>query len=354
MAETERKTRSLTHYLTEFWANNELVLFGLTVIVVTGIAYFLAVQIPALIVGVLLAYLLEGVVAQLVRWSCPRNVAISGTLIISILGIASLMLFGLPKITEQIAAFGRQIPKSLESLERYFENLPEWTEPYIDSDSLVAQTSEYIKSGAEGVLSTTFTNVTGLFSLIVYTVLMPLLVFFLLRDKTKIIAWVNNYIPHTRMIDNLKSELDEQFGAYVRGKIIEGLIIFALSLVAFLILDLNYTFTLALVIGLSVIIPFVGAVLVTFPVVIIGLLQFGFSAEFWWLIGLYTAIQVLDGQLIVPLLFSEVVKIHPVAILVAILFFGAIWGVWGVFFAIPLASLIKSVINSIERQQQLV
>ena len=60
----------------------------------------------------------------------------------------------------------------------------------------------------------------------------------------------------------------------------------------------------------------------------------------------YGFIQFLDGNLLVPLLFSEVVNLHPVAIIVAVLLFGGIWGFWGVFFAIPLATLVKAVYNA--------
>jgi putative permease len=64
------------------------------------------------------------------------------------------------------------------------------------------------------------------------------------------------------------------------------------------------------------------------------------------LFAVYVVIQGLDGNVLVPLLFSEAVNLHPVAIILAILFFGGIWGLWGVFFAIPLATLIKAIINA--------
>ena len=57
-------------------------------------------------------------------------------------------------------------------------------------------------------------------------------------------------------------------------------------------------------------------------------------------------VQFMDGNVLVPLLFSEVVNMHPAAIIIAVLFFGGLWGVWGVFFAIPLATLIQAVIHS--------
>jgi putative permease len=63
-------------------------------------------------------------------------------------------------------------------------------------------------------------------------------------------------------------------------------------------------------------------------------------------LGAYGVIQLLDGNVLVPLLFSEAVNLHPVAIIVAVLFFGGIWGVWGVFFAIPLATLVSAIFSA--------
>jgi putative permease len=78
----------------------------------------------------------------------------------------------------------------------------------------------------------------------------------------------------------------------------------------------------------------------------VGYFQFGFEPGFFWVVGAYGVIQLLDGNLLAPLLFSEVVNLHPVAIIVAVLFFGGIWGFWGVFFAIPLATLVQAVIKA--------
>ena len=145
--------------------------------------------------------------------------------------------------------------------------------------------------------------------------------------------------------------MDEQFGSYVRGKLIEAGLLFSVSWIAFLFLGLKYSFALALMIGFSVFVPFVGAVAVTFPVVAVAYLQFGWSSEFAWVVAIYTVIQTLDGQALVPLLFSEVVKLHPVVIFAAIIFFGNLWGFWGVFFAIPLASLVKTLLHVINTRR---
>jgi putative permease len=174
-----------------------------------------------------------------------------------------------------------------------------------------------------------------------------LLVFFFLKDKDRILGWFEQYLPRERNLSRrVWSEVDMQIGNYVRGKFIEILILLAVSYVIFTLMNLNYALLLAVLMGLSVIIPYVGATLVTIPVVLVAFFEWGMTQEFWYLMLAYAIIQALDGVVLVPLLFSEVVNLHPVAIIVAILFFGGIWGFWGVFFAIPLATLVKAVLTA--------
>ncbi|MFA0500414.1 AI-2E family transporter, partial [Vibrio sp. 10N.222.46.A1] len=112
-------------------------------------------------------------------------------------------------------------------------------------------------------------------------------------------------------------------------------------------LDLRYSALLAVAVGFSVLIPYIGAAAVTVPVAIVGLFQWGLEPQFYWLLLAYGIIQALDGNVLVPVLFSEAVNLHPVAIIVAVLVFGGLWGFWGVFFAIPLATLVKAVWNAL-------
>ncbi len=98
--------------------------------------------------------------------------------------------------------------------------------------------------------------------------------------------------------------------------------------------------------GFSVLIPYIGAFVVTIPVVGVALFQFGAGTEFWSLFAVYLIIQGLDGNLLVPVLFSEAVNLHPLVIILSVVIFGGLWGFWGVFFAIPLATLIKAVVHA--------
>ena len=117
-------------------------------------------------------------------------------------------------------------------------------------------------------------------------------------------------------------------------------------------LGLQYAALLATLVGLSVLIPYIGAAVVTLTIALVGFLQWGWGWDFVQLMIAYAIIQALDGNVLVPLLFSEAVNLHPVAIIVAILVFGGLWGFWGVFFAIPLATVVQAVLKAWPRNSE--
>src|SRR5690606_3284387 len=174
-------------------------------------------------------------------------------------------------------------------------------------------------------------------AVLVYCVLEPPQVLFLLTDSEQMVAWFAGLPPRRRQpLTRIWPELDVQIANYIRGKALEILIVGAVSYSVFLLLGLNYAALLAVSVGLSVLVPYIGAAVVTIPIALIGYVQWGFGDTFIWLMVAYGIIQALDGNVLVPLLFSEVVNLRPVAITVPVLVFGGRWGVWGVFFAIPL------------------
>ncbi|STO71006.1 permease [Canicola haemoglobinophilus] len=140
--------------------------------------------------------------------------------------------------------------------------------------------------------------------------------------------------------------MQQQIANYIRGKLLEILIIALVSYAIFLFFGLNYPLLLAVAVGFSVLVPYIGAVLVTIPVALVAMFQFGITPTFWYLMIAYVISQNLDGNLLVPFLFSEAVNLHPLTIIIAVLIFGGLWGFWGVFFAIPLATLVKAVVSS--------
>jgi putative permease len=180
-----------------------------------------------------------------------------------------------------------------------------------------------------------------------YLVLVPVLVFFILKDKEAILNWFGKFLPNERSLTRqVWQEVNIQTSNYVRGKFWEVIIVWGFTYITFKLFGLRATLLVSLFVGLSVLVPYVGATLMYIPVVIIGYYQFGMSSAFVWLLIAYSIIQVLDGNVLAPVLLSEATSLHPIAIIAAILLFGGLWGFWGVFFAIPLATLVNSIIKA--------
>ena len=158
---------------------------------------------------------------------------------------------------------------------------------------------------------------------------------------------LSDLLPAERpVMRRIWGEMNQQMANYVRGKVVEIALVGATTYVVFALLGVDYAALLGLLVGLSVVIPYLGAAVVTVPVLAVGYFQWGWGGEFLTLFIAYLVIQFLDGNVLVPILFSEAVNLHPIAIILAVLLFGGIWGLWGVFFAIPLATLVKALYNA--------
>jgi len=323
-----------------------LVLLAVAVLLLMTIGDILAPVLAALV----LAFLMEGISTRLQRHGAPAWLGVSVAYVVFVGAFFAIILGLLPLVWRQLASLVTQMPGMLEQARQLVSILPDRYPEFISAvhiDDLVALAAAEFAALGQTILTLSVSSIPGLFVVLVYLILIPLLVFFFLKDKEQLLGWFGGFLPRERpLLRRIWSEMNLQFANYARGKVVEIIIIGAVSYLAFAVMGLNYAALLALAVGLSVIIPYVGAILVTLPVVMVGFFQWGMGTEFFYLCAVYLIIQVLDGNVLVPLLFSEAVNLHPVAIILAILFFGGTWGLWGVFFAIPLATLIKAIINA--------
>ncbi len=325
---------------------------GLAAVLVVGFAiiYLAGEMLAPVIASIVIAYLLEGLVGLLERKRVPRLVAVL-LVFLAFLTFLFLVMFGLlPLLSRQATQLLQQLPAMLGRGQELLLALPhEYPELFSEQQviDLIAQIrAEALRIGQQAV-EASLSSVLGLLTMLVYLILMPLMVFFFLKDKTAIITWMTGFLPEDRRLaGQVWADVDIQIGNYVRGKFIEIVIVWAVTYVTFALMGLQFSMLLGALVGLSVVIPYVGAVTVTFPVAVIGYFQWGFSSDFAYVMAAYAIIQALDGNVLVPLLFSEVVNLHPIAIIAAVLVFGGLWGFWGIFFAIPLATLVQAVLKA--------
>ena len=300
--------------------------------------------------GVIIAYVLEGLVQRCQQCGMPRFVSVLISYIVFIATVAFLLIGLVPLVISQLSQLIKEFPKIVLKLQQlilgFSEQYPMFFAENEIKNMIGSFTSELVNVG-QTLVTVSLSSVVDIFTVMVYLVVVPLLVFFLLKDKTLLLNWFQRFLPEQRALAyQVWKDVDVKMGNYIRGKLLEVFIVGVATFIPLKVMGLNYAATLSLFVGLSVIIPYVGAVAVTIPVTLIAWFQWGSSSDFVYLMVAYLAVQFMDGNILVPLLFSEVVNMHPAAIIIAVLFFGGLWGVWGVFFAIPLATLIQAVINA--------
>jgi len=328
----------------------------LALVLLAGIVVLLTLgrYLAPVLASIALAYLLEGLVMRLERLGCPRLPAV--LLVFSAFMATLLVLFfGItPMVFRQFAQVTSEFPDYIGQIQTLISELPE-RYPQIVGEAQVNDIFQRIRDDITkyGQQVVSPSGLMYLIGLVVFFVLIPILVFFFLKDKHQILAWFRSYMPRNRALAmQVWHEVDAQIGNYIRGKVLEILIVWIVTYITFRLLGMPFAMLLSMLVGFSVLIPYIGAAVVTVPVAVVAFITFGLSAQFIWIMVAYGIIQLLDGNVLVPVLFSEVVDLHPVAIIVAVLVFGGIWGFWGVFFAIPLATLVNAVLRAWPRKEE--
>ncbi len=343
-------TNILNRWYRKYFSDPEGVILAILLLLGFAIVIFLGNILAPLLASVVLAYLLEGLVSFLESHNVRRMAAVLMVFIPFLAFLAFLLLGLMPLLTGQVKELVQELPNMVAKGQQLLQQLPERHPNFISEsqvDEFMASMRSTVGALGQNVLSISLASISGLFTLLVYLILVPVLIFFFLKDKQLILEWMSNYLPRERALAmRIWEEMNLQIGNYVRGKFTEILIVGVVSYIVFMIMGLNYAMLLGALVGLSVIVPYIGAIAVTFPIAIIAYFQWGWGSDFAYLMVAYAIIQAVDGNILVPWLFSEAVNLHPVAIITAILVFGGIWGFWGVFFAIPLATLVKAVMNA--------
>lgn len=299
--------------------------------------------------GVIIAYVLEGVVKKISRYGIPRFISFLITYVMFLTVLTLILVVLVPLVLRQLSQLVLDFPDILNKVQQLILSIPETYPVFADEEieEILSRFSTELVNIGQTVVTASLSSAEDVFAILVYLVVVPLLVFFLLKDKVVIVRWFRRFMPENRSLAySVWKDVDAKMGNYIRGKMLEIFIVGAATFIPLKWMGMNYAATMSLLVGLSVIIPYVGAIAVTIPVALIAWFQWGATDDFVYLMIAYLIVQFMDGNVLVPLLFSEVVNMHPAAIIIAVLFFGGLWGVWGVFFAIPLATLIQAVIHS--------
>ncbi len=340
----------LNSLLKKVFSNEETLVFALLLTGSFLALFFLGNILTPFLISLIFAYLLIGMQSRMEQYGMNTLASLIFTYCFFLLvGVAMIVWLG-PMVYQQLQSLILEIPKWVNSSMIFVQDIPQKYPDLISSDQITTflqSLSGQVTSISQDFLKASIAGIQNTVTVAINLILLPILVFFFLFDREAIISGFLAILPKDRdMLKNVWVEMDDQLSNYARGKAIEIVIVGVAAAIIFMFFGLQYIALLSVLVGFSVLIPFLGAFIVTIPVIAIGLLQFGLTFDFWLLLGAYIILQILDGYLLVPILFSDAVKLHPVIIMLAVFVFGSMFGFWGVFFAIPIATLIKAIWNS--------
>ncbi len=311
--------------------------------------YFLGSILLPLLMALVLAYLLEWPVASLERFKVPRllSVIIVFSLFISLLVLTAVGL--VPILKHQLSSLLNSLPEMFAEGKKLLMSFQK-DYPYLISESqyidIVDSIKNYGTTSGTYLLSFSLASISNILTIILYLVLVPILVFFLLKDKNVLAHQANMFMPEeSTLIYKVFDEVHIGLGNYIRGKFLEAVIVSISTAIVLKYFNLPYNALLSVLVGISVFFPFVGTIVCTVPIALVGMFHLGLGSAFVQMMIAYTLVQVVDAQLLVPIILAEALNMRTIFIILSIILFGGLFGFWGVVFAIPLAILIRAIIN---------
>jgi len=280
-----------------------------------------------------------------------------GFLIPVLLFLFFLVVFFVVNAMSQIEAFTRDLPAYEARIrvltakaQGVFTQLEERTRSLLPEGDRSAR-SVRLESDAFDSLSRVALQVKTIFSLLLYTAAVPMLSFFMLKDREKYGGAVAKIlrIKGGRAAQDFAVGVARVLSGYVLGELFVVLITACITTAGLLVLRVPYGYVLGPLAGVCVLVPYVGVIISTVPAFLVSLLASNNAALPVKVLIFYAVVQFLEGNVLTPFIVGSRVRLHPLAVLFAFLFWGILWGVPGAILAVPLTATIKVVSERFDR-----
>ena len=269
-------------FINRFFSNEESIYFAILLLFSFLFIILFGNALLPVIISIVIAFLLNGLMRTLLNMQISKKLALTLTLIV-FFGFYLSLFIALPSLGAQINNLLQNLPSIVSSFQLTLTEMNNYFSKE-DLDLIFSNLSNQINNLLSSALGQLAGTISLMFNAILYAIMIPLMVFFFLKDKEELLPLAGFILPKKNgFMQSVFSEMNDQLFNYVTGKFIEMLIIASSSYVLFAILGLPYAVLIAILVGLSVIIPIFGAILVTIPVVLIGLYEWGLTENFYWL-----------------------------------------------------------------------
>jgi predicted PurR-regulated permease PerM len=322
-----------------FYLKATVILFGIVLFVY--ILFNLRDILVPLSFALLLAILLNPIVALLEKWRFPKVLAIIASILLAMILIVAITYF----LFLEIKSFSDQLPAFKEKMASLFSKVQHMARS--DFGINTKKQNEYLNEAENGLrpfLASAMGNVMGILSMFF---LLPIYAFLFLFYKNLILAFLFQVFEKAeeKQVSVVLTQTKGAIQSYMYGLLLEALIVASLNTIALLILGIQYAVLLGVLGALLNILPFIGGILaVLFPILIATVTKDGFQSEIWIIIA-YIVIQFVDNHFLVPYIVASKVKINALISIVVVLLGGALWGFSGMFLSIPFIGVLKIIFD---------
>ncbi|HET6381324.1 MAG TPA: AI-2E family transporter [candidate division Zixibacteria bacterium] len=308
---------------------------------------------PAFFIGAALAFVLDPVVTFLQRRRVPRWAGVLVSYLVVIGLVWALVAYAVPPIAEQTREFishlpelGAQLSSFQQAILDWYRSLPLPPDLRAMLDESIANANQAFVDALRGILGPAISTLLRTAAFIVGLVIVPIWLFFVLKDREQLPGAVAGALPETWRPDahNVMAILARVGGRWVRGQLLLGAAVFVATVIGLTILSFvgfsefgRFTLVLALMAGVLEWLPNVGPVIAAIPAILIGLSISPAAAVAAAV--LYTVIQQLENNLLVPKVLGDAVELHPAVMIFALLVGGALFGLPGAILAAPTVAI---------------
>lgn len=328
---------------------NKFILEPLVVLIQT-------IFLPFVIAGILY-YLCRPLVTFLEKRKFPRWVAILAAYVSIILFVYGVVKLVGPVINDQLETFVDNLPAMVSTVTDWIKYIQENRSTFPDfvqeafltaSEDLETRIQNNIGNIANGILGV-FGVIGGFINTIFYLILVPFILFYMLKDSHRFAPSVSVFFPQSRRdhVFKILKDMDKTIATYIQGQMLVSLIVGILLYIGYLIIDLNYSLVLAMFGMFTNVIPFLGPYIAVIPALLVALFQDPIMVLYVGIIMLIA--QQIEGNVISPNIMGKTLNIHPLTIIVLILTAGNLTGIIGIIFVIPAYSIVKVIVVNIAR-----
>ena len=303
--------------------------------------------------ALLLVYLLTPLVDYLTDKELPRVAATFCAYIVLFSIFTLIMLVVIPRLVDAFQEISSELPQYIDATKKYAASVQE---KYRGLRLLLEreELTDWIFQGIGALTGKVAQSIAGVPAGIFLFILSLIVSFYLLKDARKIRSALINYIPkeYQKEVSEFLTDVDKILGGYIRGQLIIAAVVGTSIGIGLFLLRIKYAFVLGTVAGVFNVVPYFGAVIAITPALLLGLIKDPFSAwTFLWVILLFIGVSQVEMYFLAPRILSRKVRLHPVAIIFAIVVGGAALGILGVLLAIPALAILKALFMRLHQRK---